>query len=300
MHLPTEAEARDLIPKPGGPTWRYAGDARLMAASGYALTLQVAHPTVAAGVREHSNYAQDPWGRLLRTLDYLYVMSYGGPEQAVATGRRLREMHKQIRGVAPDGTRYSALEPEAFAWVHATLVDAVVVAAERFGPRMTPGEVQELYREFLDMGKLIGVREGDLPRTWGEFRGYYDAMVRDTLEHNDVIDGVFETLSKPLAPDVPLLGDRAWRVVRLPIARTFQLATAGLLPPLLRERCGMRWTRANELELRALGRVSRAAGPLMPKRLRNVGPAYLEWRREALQRRPAASGLPAAPAARAA
>lgn len=46
-----------------------------MAASGYALLLQVAHPTVGAGVAEHSNYAQDPFGRLIRTLDYLFVMT---------------------------------------------------------------------------------------------------------------------------------------------------------------------------------------------------------------------------------
>ena len=36
--------------------------------AGYALVLQVAHPTVAAGVEEHSRYRQDPWGRLVRTL----------------------------------------------------------------------------------------------------------------------------------------------------------------------------------------------------------------------------------------
>jgi uncharacterized protein (DUF2236 family) len=49
-------------------TWRRAGDARVLIAAGYALLLQVSHPTVGAGVSEHSQFQRDPWGRLLRAL----------------------------------------------------------------------------------------------------------------------------------------------------------------------------------------------------------------------------------------
>jgi uncharacterized protein (DUF2236 family) len=55
--LPSEEEIGSLVPGPESVLWRYGADARLMAGSGCALVLQVAHPTVGAGVREHSDYA---------------------------------------------------------------------------------------------------------------------------------------------------------------------------------------------------------------------------------------------------
>ena len=53
------------------------GDPRVLLAAGYALVLQVAHPSVAAGVNDHSAFMLDPWQRLLRTLDFLAVMTCG-------------------------------------------------------------------------------------------------------------------------------------------------------------------------------------------------------------------------------
>jgi uncharacterized protein (DUF2236 family) len=64
----------------------------------------------------------------------------------------------------------------------------------------------------------------------------------------------------------------------VPAGRAVQLATVGLLAPPLRERFGLRWTRANELELRALAATLRAAAPLTPPGLRVTGPAYQRWR----------------------
>jgi uncharacterized protein (DUF2236 family) len=67
------------------------------------------------------------------------------------------------------------------------------------------------------------------------------------------------------------------------------LVTAGMLSPRLRERFGIRWTRAKQRQLQVLAASSRAATPLLPRSLRNVGPSYLRWRREAIARGDAAS-----------
>jgi uncharacterized protein (DUF2236 family) len=277
--LPSEDRALSLAPGPNSVTWRYAGDVRILVAAGYALALQVAHPTVAAGVRDHSDYTTDPWGRLLRTLDYTNLMVYGGAEAAAATGRRLREMHAEIKGTTPQGRRYRALEPDAFAWVHATLVEAIVAGHRHFGRRLEAQETEGLYAEWRAIGQLIGVREHDLPADWGKFRDYFDAMVDQRLEDNDVLHGVLASLARPGPPPIPLLTDRAWRVGRIPIGRLFSLATVGLLPAVLRERCGLRWSRAEALQLSALGAATRSVTPVMPKLAALYGPAYLRWRR---------------------
>jgi uncharacterized protein (DUF2236 family) len=282
--LPSAEEAVSLVPSPESVTWRRAGDARLFLSAGYALLLQVAHPTVGAGVRDHSDFRADPWGRLLRTLDFTNVMIYGGPGRAAEMGRRLREMHKPIKGVDPEGRRYHALEPEAYAWVHATLADSIVRGHSLFGRRMSAADIGRFYGEWRAVGRLMGLRWSDLPEDWPAFCRYFDRMVAERLEDNDVVHDVLDTLVRPARPPIPFLTDGAWRAARIPVARLFALTTVGMLPPLLRERFGISWTRSQELELRALSGAARAVTPIMPAVLRTMGPSYLEWRRQAVAR----------------
>ena len=118
--------------------WRAFNDVRLLQTSGYATLLQVAHPTVGHGVHQYSSFVKDPWGRLLRTLDYVHGTIYGGPELAGKIGVRVRDMHKTIKGTKPDGSRYSAMEPDAFAWVHATLAHSIFEGYRVFVTPMSP------------------------------------------------------------------------------------------------------------------------------------------------------------------
>jgi uncharacterized protein (DUF2236 family) len=101
--LPSADEYAELVPRPGSITWRKTSDIRLSGGSGYALLLQVSHPTVGAGVSQFSEYRSDPWGRLMRTLDYVHGTIYGGPEFAGEIGRRVRQMHRGFKGVRSDG-----------------------------------------------------------------------------------------------------------------------------------------------------------------------------------------------------
>lgn len=271
-------------PPRGSIAWRYASDARTLMGAGAALILQVAHPTVAAGVREHSNFQRDPWGRLLRTLDFTNLLLYGGPEAARLTGERLREMHKRIKGIAPDGRRYHALEPEAYAWVHATLAWVIVDAHRLFGRRMRRDQIDRFYDEWRDLGGLLHVRERDLPPTWDAFSEYVDRMVAERLEDNDVVRTVLRTLTAPSQPPAPWLPDAAWRVLRLPAARTLELSTAALLPSDLRARVGLALSERDRVEVGLLGALSRRATPVMPAALRRTGPGYLQLRHEAIAR----------------
>jgi uncharacterized protein (DUF2236 family) len=286
--LPTPDEVPALVPGPDSPVWRFGGDARLIGTGAYAILLQVAHPTVGAGVSEHSDFRADPWGRLLRTLDYTYVMTYGGPALAAEMGRRIREMHKRIRGVRPDGVRYHALEPAAYAWVHATLADSIVRGSALLARPIPTDELERFWTDWRRSGRLIGVRERDLPATWAEFGPYFERMTAE-LQRTEAVDEVLESLSSPKRPPVRFLPESVWRLARVPAMRQTLLVTAGLLVPSLRERLGVPWSRSHERRLRALAAASRAATPVLPGAVRNVGPHYLRWRRRAIARGDAAS-----------
>jgi uncharacterized protein (DUF2236 family) len=210
------------------------------------------------------------------------MLVYGGPENAVSTGRAMRSMHQRIKGIAPDGRHYHALEPEAYAWVHATLAETIAGSHERFGRPLTPDQRARFWEEWRGLGRLLGIREGDLPDTWDVFRAYVDEMCATQLEPSDVVDDVLDSLAEPKPPDVRGLGPRAWKAITLPTSHTMRLATIGLLPDSARRALHLEWTRANELELNAIGRVSRAATPVMPRSLRIVGPGYLRWRSDAI------------------
>jgi uncharacterized protein (DUF2236 family) len=280
--LPAPDEIPLLVPQPGGPVWRAANDVRTMSTAGYALILQVAHPTVGAGVAEHSNFAEDPWGRLLRTLDYVNATIYGGPDLAAEIGRRVRGMHRTIKGVRPDGQRYHALEPTAYAWVHATLASALVDGHKRFGRPMRHHQKEAFWAEWRRLGRLIGVRDRDLPETWSGFRNYFDRTVEDELEDTPAVHEVLDALDRPASPPLTGLSGALWPLVRGPIARQLRMTTIGMLPPVLRERLGLSWSAPEEITLRAVGAVSRATSPVMVGPLTNFGPRYVRLRREAM------------------
>lgn len=281
--MPSPEEYADLVPTPDSPVWRYAGDARLIGTGAYAILLQVGHPTVGAGVSEFSEFRADPWGRLFRTLDYSYTMTYGGPQAAGEMGQRIRNMHKGIKGTKPDGERYSALEPEAYAWVHATLAHSIVRGLELLARPIPEQELDRFYEDWRNGGRLIGVRDRDMPKNWAEFNEYFEEMCGQ-LQRTAAVVEVLESLEDPAKPPLPFLSDRAWRIARIPAIRQTSLITAGLLSPQLRARFGVEWNQSRARQLRLVAGASRAMTPLIPGRLRNVGPAYLRWRREALER----------------
>ena len=281
--LPDESEWAELAPGPGSITRRKVGDLRLTAGSGYALLLQVAHPTVGAGVAEHSNFREDPFGRLIRTLDYVNGTVYGGPELAGGIGRAVRVMHRGIKGTKPNGERYSALEPEAYAWVHATLASAIVDGHAQFGTPFTPAEEIEFWGEWRKVGRLIGVRYRDIPEEWGDFRPYFDEVVRTTLEHTITVDMVLESLMAPKRPH-RAIPHSVWRALRIPAAHYSRLGTVGLLSPEVRELLDISWSRNQQRAFDVVGRLSRASAPLLIGPLGDFGTFYVKQRRTELER----------------
>jgi uncharacterized protein (DUF2236 family) len=290
--LPSPEEYADLAPTPGSPVWRAFNDIRLLSTAGYATLLQVAHPTVGHGVHQYSSFTKDPWGRLLRTLDYVHGTVYGGPELAGSIGKRVREMHTTIKGTKPDGSQYHAMEPDAFAWVHATLAASIVEGSRVFARAMSEREKEDFWAEWLRVGRLVGVRERDLPDSWARFRGYFDSTVRDVLEWTPAVPEVLDTLAHAGPPDLPRMPRPLWNVIRSPMALQLRVTTVGLLPSEARRKLDLHLSAPERAMFSALSAASRASGPLIRGTLAEFGPWYVRWRSAALARGDVASGTP--------
>jgi uncharacterized protein (DUF2236 family) len=283
---PDEYEA--LAPKPGSPVYRAFNDVRIAPAAGYAVLLQVAHPTVGWGVHEYSSFTKDPWGRLLRTLDYVHGTISGGPEKAGAIGARVRAMHRTIKGERDDGVRYSAMEPDAFAWVHVTLALAVLEGHRRFARPYTREQSQALWTQWRDVGRLVGVRYRDLPDSIDGFYAYVAEMFATTLTWTPAIPEVMGTPRITGSP-ARLIPAGVWRAVARVGAEQFRIMTTGMLTPELRLRLRLQYSRTDAAIFRAHERIGRASGPLIRGPLANIDPYYVRARRQALERGDVAS-----------
>jgi uncharacterized protein (DUF2236 family) len=98
-----------------------------------ALLLQALHPLAMAGVADHSDYRDDPWGRLARTSHFLARTTFGTVEEADAAVAAVRAVHRRVRGVAPDGRPYAASDPHLVEWVHVAELTSFLRAHRRYG-----------------------------------------------------------------------------------------------------------------------------------------------------------------------
>lgn len=275
-------------PPPGGVLWTIAGDVRSLLMLPAAFTLQVAHPAVAAGVDQYSVFRTDPWGRGERSLRSVQLWVYGG-EGAAEEGRRVRRLHKDIQGVDTRGRRYHALDPACYAWVHATGFPVYLYAGRYLLRHMTPAQERQLYREWLQVGRILGLRDRDMPRTVEEYWTYWARMLAEEIGPTAVARELVATdvpLPRPEAggPLVRLLLRLAWPALRAAFLHFRAFVTAGYMPPEARAAIGLEWTPAQERRLRRFSTLVRLLVPVLPERLR-----YLPVARAARARRHAAA-----------
>ena len=242
---------------PGSLTWRVNGEAVLLLGGGRALLLQVAHPGVAAGVSQFSNYREDPWRRLYRTLDTTLTIVFGDANASEAAAARLRRVHARVAGSDDRGEPYRALDPELLLWVHATLLDTSITIYTRYVGKLTTDELERYYEEMRTLGEAYSIPRQAMPPDYEAFRRYWDSMLdgglRVTETTRDVADAVLRPDLTPLArPAVELL----------------RLVTVGTLPAGLRADLGLPWGQARQRALDGSQLALRRLMPLLPALVR--------------------------------
>jgi uncharacterized protein (DUF2236 family) len=233
--------------------------------------LQLAHPAVAAGVAQHSDFRADPFARLRRTLMASYAVVFGSSARADAAIRRMNAIHGAVRGTIPEsGDAYRATDPSLLLWVHATLVDTALRVYDRYVARLSPAEQQAYHAESRQIAIRLGVPDNVVPRSLVELRA---EMLR-LMDSGEVC--VSET-ARSLAPSVlhpaPFPPAVAWDAAHL--------VSLSVMPDPIRRGYGLSWSEARERGLRRAAAASRRVMPLVPQRLRRVPQAISAERRVA-------------------
>jgi uncharacterized protein (DUF2236 family) len=237
---------------PGGTVWRVGREKALLAGGPTALLLQVAHPAVAAGVVDHSDFESDPVGRLRRTLDTMLTVGFGDRVQAEAAVAAVAAVHVPVRGPS-----YRADDPELALWVHATLVLTALGAFENFVGRLSDDEKADYYERYKVVGRMFGVTDEVMPATYADFVAYVRRMEEEVLAVGDqaraVAAGIFG--AKVTGP--------TWLT-----RPAMELAAGGLLPASLRRDYGIPWGRGRRGAYAVVRRLVRPAVHLLPARAR--------------------------------
>jgi uncharacterized protein (DUF2236 family) len=261
---------QELVPIEDANPWFHQGsmihrinqEALSLLGGGCAILLQLAHPAIAAGVAQHSYFQSDPLTRLLRTLEFIHTLVFGSRTQTQQTLRQFHAMHARINGHLPEaagrfpeGTAYDARDPELKLWVYATLVEASLLAYERFVEPLTLDQRRRYYADTQEIARQLAIPNQLLPPTLEDFEQYMATMLAsDTLA---VPEATRRLGRNALVP-------RNVGLIPAITARLLFFVTAGLLSERLREAYGLKWGKPQQLLLEALGRTTKLLRPWMP------------------------------------
>ena len=253
-------DARKGFFGPASVSWRVNRESAVFLGAGRAALLQIAHPWVAAALRQHSNLLNDALGRFHSTFRVVYTMLFGSSGQALAAARQLHARHSSVRGTLPDGEGYQANEVGALLWVYATLVESAVLAYECALPPLAPEEREQYYAESRRMAALFGIPGEALPPDWAGFTAYTAAMLASPLLAVD-------EQGRALGASV-LRG--AGTAIRPP--HWYRSLTAGWLPERLRAQFGLTFEAREKQAVRQAARWVPRVYRRLPNAVRFVGP----------------------------
>ena len=259
---------------PDSVAWRVDREVIVLAGGSCALLMQAAHPVVAAGVDQHSTYATDPFGRLRRTLTSSFDVVFGTRSRADAAIRRVNAIHAAVSGQLPGGVAYSAADPEALLWVHATLVDTALRIYSRFVGPLSSDEERRYLLEAAEVAERLGVLPADLPSDVPELRDWMAGMVETGRVR---VTPAARRIARTVLYPNGLVPRLAWDAAHL-------ISLATLSDP-LRRQYGIRWSNGRERGVERLAAVTRRTLPLVPPPLRFVPQARTAERRVSLAER---------------
>jgi uncharacterized protein (DUF2236 family) len=238
---------------------RVANDPRI-GFTGFSLgVLQLMHPAVSAGVIDHSDFFNDPFDRIFRSLPRI-IASITAPDSEARTDR-IRDYHREIKGTDADGKRYHALDPDVFWWTHMTFVWGFLQAADRFHHRPPHGAERELYyAESVEWWRRYGLSMRPVAPNLDEFLAEFDEICRRDLQWTVAA----ERAMKVRRLEIPMVPEFASRIASVPGTPLARLLLVGGIPTVVRDRFDIAWNWRQEQAYRAVARGIRNAGRAVP------------------------------------
>ena len=224
------------------------------------------NPLAFVGTTEHTNAKLKPFQRLSHTAEVFETIFFGTREEADRALAFVRRLHERVRGEMPEdagrvpaGTPYSAFDPELMLWTLAVIADSGPFFYELFVDRLAEDERDRLWQEYVRFGELFGMPREIAPRTYREFRDWFDGMLASDEMH---LTPNAHQIGYATAFEIPMPSYRA------PAKAVHDLIMLGSVPARVRELYGISYSRRQQRAFRAVVRGLRGTRPFTPRRVR--------------------------------
>ncbi len=269
----TKAAAPPVPLGPDSLTWKDFGSYLYHLMLPEAFILQSAHPVIDAAVGKDKKYKHDPWGRAKGSVALLWPVVYSRPDKAIEMGIRLRELHRQIKGVDATGKPYHALDPEAYSWVHITGFDSSIRMYEYFGTPVSSAQRQQMFEEWKQMGAMLGIHERHIPQTEEAYWIHFNKIIDERLINGEVIKDLlapdyFSSYPKP--EELSRLPNFLWQLMIRPTGWLLHKVAIATLPENFRQRFGVRYTKRDRQFFKVFCWAVRTLYPLVPQSRRYI------------------------------
>jgi uncharacterized protein (DUF2236 family) len=230
-----------------------------------AILLQFAHPLIAAGIHEHSDFRARRSAavrRLRHTVRAMLALTFGTPADRQGTLDRIAEIHRRVNGRLPHdvgpfaaGTRYSAEDPGLLLWVHATLIESVPMFYELLVAPLSESQRDAYCMEAAGVPTALGAEPAAIPRSWAALEAYLERM----HSSGEIAVG---TQARELAGAIlsPPFGPLA-----APGTSVNRLLTLGTLPSVIRAQYGFEWNDRDERRFMRLVPLIRGVRRILPR-----------------------------------
>lgn len=226
-----------------------------------ALVIGAVHPLLYVGTAESTEHRDTPYTRLALTGKLFEAVFFGTREEADRALEFTGKKHQKVVGRIPEdagahhpaGTAYSAYDPHLSFMTMAFTFESAEVMYDLLVKRLTDGEREGLYQDYVRWGELFGMPRAAAPADYRAFREYFDGyLASDELFLTDEARKVGNYLCGHV---VPYPQPRPARQV----SSAYYLLVQGSLPERIRQMYGIEWKRTDELAYRGLAQSVRNA-----------------------------------------
>ena len=174
------------------------------------------------------------------------MLTFGATTTAHQAARTINRLHTHVSGeLATDagafhrGAAYKARDPELLLWVHATLIDTILLIYPLLIKPLSAAEQNQYYQESKELARLFGLTPSAMPETAADLRRYvHDMVYSNKLAATPEARQIARAVLFPPTPKT-----------LHPVLLYNLLFTAGVLPPPVREIYGLEWGKQQQTAL---------------------------------------------------
>jgi uncharacterized protein (DUF2236 family) len=242
---------------------KYLGDWRSLMPGGSAGIMQLMYPPLGAAVEKQSDFFDDPFGRVYRSIPQIWatILAPDGAERA----KQIRDIHKNIKGAyAEKKKKFHALDPETYWWAHATFTWEVFESIRLFHPGgLKRVDQDRLYAETVTWYQLYGVNQKPVPPTYSQFKQKFTHICDHVLELTPAASHTLE-MGYRGAWRLPLMKNNTEWFFMKEGGRT---GLIGTIPVPLRRRFDIPFSRLDQVNFKVMCTAMRAGFRVLPGRV---------------------------------